>query len=75
MILTERALINGDWTRTFSLHSALLLLTRITQSGICDLDFDLDTVKLLMGLFVSLHIEAALVPLKRHTFTGHGSDR
>ena len=50
-MISENALFNGDWTRTFP-------SARSTLDGYSWLlvAFDLDTVKLLMNLFVSIWI-------------------
>lgn len=50
-MISENALFNGDWTRTFpSARSALDGYSWLLVA------FDLDTVKLLMNLFVSIWI-------------------
>ena len=48
LLVTERAFINGDWSRAFPFFFR-------SENGFTQLitaDFDLDTVKLLMSLFV-----------------------
>jgi hypothetical protein len=49
MISLEKALINGDSTRTFSDPQRKLAYAEVMRFSA----FDLDTVKLLMNLFVS----------------------
>ena len=47
----ERALDNGDWKRAFFFFFGALLCSSMLN-GHCDAAFDLDTIKLLMQLFV-----------------------
>ena len=50
----QQCLINGDWSRMSFSKSIVVSLSTDVAMGADDVAFDLDTVKLLMSIFVSL---------------------
>lgn len=48
--LSERALINGDWSRAYLCRQSYRIVQIV--DNVTYLAFDLDTVKLLMNIFV-----------------------